>query len=157
MSVYSAHRMICPRCKDDSQLKVVFTGVHHLTPGGSEVISSHDWDGNSHTTCGSCGFEGPACAFSFDEASTRPGKDSEISFEIMVSGMVEESDGAWILAASVGHEGNPDHYEIEVRRVREDTGEIDVIEEHEYLDLNACEILAESLTHKYPFAEVELV
>lgn len=57
MSVKSSFEMACPKCGDDADLHVTFTGTCRLVGNGSEDCGDHEWDNDSLCLCGECGHE----------------------------------------------------------------------------------------------------
>lgn len=129
------HALFCPQCKEKAYLKVDFTGICRLTPDGSEDVGPHTWDGNSACICTTCGFKGVASMFAFEAndagmVDLRP--DDEITFEIIVSGMVTNDRDEAILADEAGVD--PQFWDVELRRANMRSGVIDIIAETENID-----------------------
>jgi hypothetical protein len=66
MSVRSSFEMCCPKCYDDSEITITFTGTCKLVPDGSEDCGDHEWNDDSAATCGACGFAGVVKDFEID-------------------------------------------------------------------------------------------
>lgn len=63
MSVKSTHEMCCPKCGDDSEIVVTFTGTCKLVSDGTEDCGDHEWDDDSYVRCDACGHESTVTFF----------------------------------------------------------------------------------------------
>ncbi len=129
------HNMFCPQCKEKAFLNIEFSGICKLTPDGSEDTGAHEWDGNSACICTTCGFKGVASMFAFeanDAGVVDLQPDDEITFEIIVSGMVTNDRDEAILADEAGVD--PQFWDVELRRANMRSGVVDIIAETEDID-----------------------
>jgi len=163
------HEMLCPSCFTDDGLNVTFTGTCHLTFSGSEDVGDHEWGDASMCRCTNCGFTAPVIAFRYWSASE--GEDMTIieedadgeeeqpcTFEIQVSAMATDPDtGDQRLAQSFEPSVPIEFYDVELKRLRPSTGEIDVLIEHEELKEDEANRAAESLEERFPFADSEWI
>lgn len=62
LTVRDEHGMICPRCKLDTHLEVVYSAWTLLVPDGTDDINAsehdHDWDTESPCRCRACNWTG---------------------------------------------------------------------------------------------------
>lgn len=135
------HNKICPTCKNDQDLRVMYVGTARLTNSGSEDDGDHEWDNDNVCTCRWCGFSGPARMFDWDGSGAEQDgevdllEDDEITFELTVCQMTKDPDGdGYILADSIGAPQEAIQFiDIMVTRRHERLGVIDIIEEIEDL------------------------